>query len=658
VLFIAVHTGMLVSQCKRHNNVDQHTLQLTREYQVNRRSVLKSALLAIAAWRLPLPAWIGAAQAEAPEKHWRHGLSLYGELKYPAGFKHFEYVNPNAPKAGVARQIAIGTFDNFNTAVAGVKGSLAAGMELIYETLSVSALDEVSSEYGLLSEAVSFPPDFSSVSYRLRPQARWHDGKPITPEDVIFSFESLKKYSPQLSAYYRHVTKAEKTGDHEVTFTFDAPGNRELPQIIGQLSVLPKHWWEGTDKNGKQRNIGETTLEPPLGSGPYRIKDFSAGRTIVYERVRDHWSGEINVNIGIHNFDELQYVYFRDTTVALEAFKADNIDWRNENSAKNWATAYDFPAVADKRVVLEEFPIRNSGVMQAFAFNIRRPKFQDPRVRLAFNYAFDFEEMNKQIFYNQYKRIASYFEGTELACSGVPTGRELELLETVRDKVPPELFKKPYANPVNGNPEQIRTNLREAIKLLKEAGYEVRDQQLVNTKTGEPFSVELLAADPSFERVFLFFKPSLERLGITVAVRTVDEAQYENRLRNWDFDIITFAWAESLTPGNEQRGYWGSQSADQPGSLNMIGVKNPAVDAMIEQIIFAKNRADLEAATHALDRILLWNHYVVPQWTYGKVRTARWDRFGRPDPMPKYGRAAFPLVWWWDAARAQKTAGQ
>jgi microcin C transport system substrate-binding protein len=658
VLFIAVHTGMLVSQCKRHNNVAQHTLQLTREYQVNRRSVLKSALLAIAAWRLPLPAWIGAAGAETPDKHWRHGLSLYGELKYPAGFKHFEYVNANAPKGGVARQIAIGTFDNFNTAVAGVKGSLAAGMELVYETLSVSALDEVSTEYGLVSEAVSFPPDFSSVSYRLRSNARWHDGKPITPEDVIFSFESLKKYSPQLSAYYRHVAKAEKTGDHEVTFTFDAPGNRELPQIIGQLSVLPKHWWEGTDKNSKQRNIGETTLEPPLGSGPYRIKDFSAGRTIVYERVKDHWSNDVNVNIGIHNFDELQYIYFRDTTVALEAFKADNIDWRNENSAKNWATAYDFPAVADKRVLLEEFPIRNSGVMQAFAFNIRRPKFQDPRVRLAFNYAFDFEEMNKQIFYNQYKRIASYFEGTELASSGVPTGRELELLETVRDKVPPELFKKPYANPVNGNPEQIRANLREGIKLLKEAGYEVRDQQLVNTKTGEPFSVELLAADPSFERVFLFFKPSLERLGITVAVRTVDEAQYENRLRNWDFDIITFAWAESLTPGNEQRGYWGSQSADQPGSLNMIGIKNPAVDAMIEQIIFAKNRADLEAATHALDRILLWNHYVVPQWTYGKVRTARWDRFGHPDPMPKYGRAAFPLVWWWDAARAQKTAGQ
>jgi microcin C transport system substrate-binding protein len=613
----------------------------------------------MAARRLPLPEWIGAARAE--DKTWRHGLSLYGDLKYQPGFKHFEYVNADAPKGGTARQIAVGTFDNFNMVISEVKGSLAAGVSaagFVYEQLTTSALDEVSSEYCLLAEAVSFPPDFSSVSYRLRPQAKWHDGKPVTVEDVIFSLDAFKKNSPRFSAYYRHVVKAEKTADREVTFTFDAPGNRELPQIIGQLTVLPKHWWEGTDANGKQRNIGETTLEPPLGSGPYRIKDFSAGRDIVFERVKDHWARDLNVRIGINNFDELRFVYFRDTTVALEAFKSDNVDWRNENSAKNWATAYDFPAVSDKRVLLEEFPIRNTGVMQAFAFNIRRPKFQDTRLRLAFNYAFDFEEMNKQIFYNQYKRITSYFEGTELASSGLPTGRELELLEAVRDKVPPELFKKPYTNPVNGNPEQIRTNLREALHLLKEAGYEVRDQQLVNVKTGEPFSLELLAADPSFERVFLFFKPSLERLGITVAVRTVDEAQYENRLRNWDFDMITFAWGESLNPGNEQRGYWGSQAADQPGSENVIGIKNPAVDAMIEHIIFAKNRADLEAACHALDRVLLWNHYVVPQWTYGKVRTARWDRFGHPDPMPKYGAAAFPTVWWWDAAKAAKTSRQ
>jgi microcin C transport system substrate-binding protein len=622
---------------------------------VNRRSLLKSALLALAARPLPLPCWISPALAQAPAKNWQHGLSLFGDLKYPVGFKQFEYVNAKAPRGGTARQIALGTFDNFNMVIGGVKGSLAAGVDLLYESLLISSLDEVSSVYGLLADGVSFPPDFSSASYRLRAGAIWHDGTPVTPDDVMFSFEAFKKYSPQQSAYYRHVAKVEKTGDREVTFTFDGPGNRELPQIIGELTVLPKQWWEGTDKDGKKRDVGETTLEPPLGSGPYRVKDFSAGRNIVYERVKDHWSGDVNVNIGIYNFDELHFEYFRDTTVALEAFKADTIDWRTENSAKNWATAYDFPAVSDKRVLLEEFPIRNVGMMQGFAFNVRREKFQDPRVRLAFNYAFNFEEMNKQIFFGQYHRIASYFEGTELAATGVPSGRELELLETVRDKVPAELFKKPYSNPVNGNPEAIRDNLRESVRLLREAGYDVRDQQLVNGKTNEPFTVEFLAEDPSFERVFLFFKPSLERLGMTVTVRTVDEAQYENRLRSWDFDIVTSGWGESLSPGNEQRGYWGSQAADEPGSLNLIGIKNPAVDAMIDHVIFAKNRADLEAATKALDRVLLWNHYLVPQWTYGKVRTARWDRFGRPDPMPKYGRAAFPTLWWWDADKAAKT---
>ena len=579
---------------------------------------------------------------------------MFDDLKYPAGFGHFEYVNPDSPKGGTAQQIALGTFDNFNSVVAGVKGSLAASVDLIYETLLVSSLDEVSSGYGLLAEAVSFPPDFSSATFRLREQAKWHDGTPVMPDDVIFSFEAFKKYSPQLSAYYRHVTKAEKTGDREVMFTVDTPGNRELPLIIGELTVLPKKWWEAAGNDGKRRNIGETTLEPPLGSGPYRIKDFSAGRHIVYERVKDHWSGSLNVNVGLNNFDELHYEYFRDTTIALEAFKANTVDWRTENSAKNWATAYVFPAVSDKRVLLEEFAIRNVGIMQAFAFNIRRAKFQDPRARLAFNYAFDFEEMNRQIFFNQYNRIASYFAGTELAATGLPAGGELELLEAVRDKVPPEVFTKPYTNPVNGNPEAVHNNLREALRLLKEAGYEVRDTQLVNAKTGEPYAIEFLTEDPTFQRVFLFYKPSLDRLGIATTVRTVDEAQYENRLRSWDFDIITAAWPAPLTPGNELRGYWGSQAAEEPGSYNLIGIKNPAVDAMIDQIVLAKNRADLEAATRALDRILLWNHYVVPQWYYNKVRTARWDRFGHPDLLPKYGRAAFPTVWWWDAKKAVK----
>jgi microcin C transport system substrate-binding protein len=594
-----------------------------------------------------------ALPAFAQEKQWKHGLSLFGELKYPEGFRQFDYVNAAAPKAGTVRQVAFGTYDNFNLVVAGVKGSLASGTNLFVETLMTEALDEVSTEYGLIAEAVSYPADFSSVTYRLRKEARWHDGKPITVDDVIFSFHVIKENSPQLGAYYRHVTKAEKTGDREVTFAFDGPGNRELPQIVGQLFVLPKHWWEGTDAGGKKRDVTQTTLEPPLGSGPYRLKSFVPGRSIVYERVRDHWARDLPVSVGQNNFDEIRYEYFRDTTVALEAFKGDQVDWRTENSAKNWATAYDFPAVADKRVVREEFDIRNIGVMQAFAFNTRRAKFKDARLRRAFNFAFDFEEMNKQIFFGQYKRIASFFEGTELAARGIPEGRELEILNTVKDKVPADLFTRPYTNPVAGDPQKMRNNLREALRLLKEAGYQVKNTRLVNDK-GEHLTVEFLAEDPATERFMLFYKPSLERIGIGVTVRVVDTAQYENRLRQWDFDIIVASWGESLSPGNEQRGFWGSRAADQPGSRNLIGIKNEAIDKLIERVIFTSDRDDLVAATRALDRVLLWNFYVVPQWTYGKVRTARWDRFGRPDNMPKYGLSAFPAIWWWDAARAAK----
>jgi microcin C transport system substrate-binding protein len=631
--------------------------------RLNRRSLLVSALVALAARRFPAFDWMSpAAAAEPPaaptEPAWRHGVSLFGDLKYPPGFKQFDYVNADAPKGGAVREIALGTFDNFNRTVSGVKGTIAAAIDLVYDRLLVSALDEVSTEYGLLAEAVRFPDDFSSATYRLRAEAKWHDGQPITAEDVIFSFNVAKQYSPREAAYYRHVVKVETTGEREVTFTFDGPGNRELPQIVGQLTVLPKHWWEGTDKNGQKRDISATTLEPPLGSGAYRVKEFTPGRTIVYERVPDYWGAKLAVNIGSNNFDEIRYEYFRDSLVAIEAFKGGAVDWRNENSAKNWATAYDFPAVQDKRVIKEEFPINSSGGMQAFAFNIRRAKFQDQRVRRAFNYAFDFEEMNKQIFFGQYTRIASYFAGTELAATGLPEGRELEILQTVRDKVPPEVFTTPYTNPVGGSPEAVRKNLREAVRLLKEAGYEVRNEKLVDAKTGAPYTVEFLADEPAFERVFLFYKPSLERLGMTVGVRTIDDSQYENRMRNWDFDVVIGSWGETLSPGNEQRGYWGSQAADQPGSQNLVGIKNPAVDAMIDAVIFAKSRADLVAATKALDRVLLWNDYVVPQWTYGKLRTARWDRFSHPEPLPKYGLSAFPIIWWWDAAKAAKTGSR
>ncbi len=628
-------------------------MAITRRHLLQSGAFAAAAPALAAATGLPL-ASPARAEAVTGEPVWRHALSLFGNVKYPADFARFDYVNPDAPKGGVARQIMIGTFDNFNPTVAGVKGSIAAAVGLIYESLTTPSEDEVSTEYGALAESVSHPEDFSSVTYRLRPQAKWHDGEPVTPEDVIFSLDSFKKYHPQYSAYYRHVVKAEKAGERDVKFTFDAPGNRELPQIVGQLTVLPKHWWEGTDGEGRKRDISATTLEKPLGSGAYRIKEFVPGRSIALERAKDYWGRDLNINIGRHNFDELRYEYFRDSTVALEAFKGDQVDWRTENSAKNWATYYDFPAVTEKRVLKEEFPNRSSGIMQAFALNIRREKFSDPRVRRALNFAFDFEEMNKQIFFDQYKRVSSYFDGTELASSGLPQGRELEILETVRAQVPAEVFTTAYTNPVGGNPEAVRENLREALRLLKEAGYEVRDRKLVDVKTGTQFALELLVDDPSFERVMLFFKPSLERLGIAVSVRIIDPTQYENRLRSWDFDVVTSSWPESLSPGNEQREYWGSQSADAPGSRNIIGIKNPAIDKLIDRVIFTKDRDDLVAATKALDRVLLWNHYVVPQWNYPKVRTARWDRFGRPSELPKYGLSGFPALWWFDPDRAAR----
>jgi microcin C transport system substrate-binding protein len=594
-----------------------------------------------------------AAHARPANRQWRHGISTFGQLKYPAQFAHFDYVNPRAPKLGTARQGAFGTFDNFNTIVAGWKGNLAAGIELTYESLLTASLDEISTEYGLIAEAVSYPPDFSSATFRLRPQARWHDGRAITPEDVIFSFHAFKTHSPQLAAYYRQVRNAEATGEREVTFRFARPGNRELPLIIGQLTILPKHWWQAADKSGRRRRIADTTLEPPLGSGPYRVGTFEAGQWIIYERVPDYWGSNLNVRIGQNNFDALRFDYFRDLSVMFQAFTADDLDWHVENTARRWATGYGFPAVRDKRVVLEEFPIRNVGIMQGFAFNIRLAKFKDPILRRAFNFAFDFESINRDIFYGQYTRIASYFQGTELACSGLPQGRELEILKPLRGRVPREVFATPYWNPVGGNPEADRANLLEAMRLLEAAGYAVRDFKLVNIKTGEPLSVEFLLQATTYERFVLSYQDSLERLGIDVTVRVVDDVQYENRLRNWDFEIVIAGWDESLTPGNEQRDYWGSRAAHTPGSRNIVGIADQAIDALIDRVVFATDRDELVAATHALDRVLLWHNYVVPQWTYDKVRTARWDRFGKPERMPIYGLSAFPAIWWWDAQRPQ-----
>jgi microcin C transport system substrate-binding protein len=624
---------------------------------ITRRHLLQSgAFAAIAPLGIAtgLPAVDQAhAQAASGEPAWRHALSLFGDIKYPADFKRFDYVNPDAPKGGTVRQLEIGTFDSFNIVVAGAKGLVAGGVSLIHQTLMTQSFDEVDSAYGTLAEAAAFPDDFSYVIYRLRPAARWHDGKPVTADDVIFSFEAFKKNSPMYSSYYRHIVKCEKVGERDVKFTFDGPGNRELPTITGQLIILPKHWWEGTDSQGRKRDVSATTLDIPLGSGPYRIKEFVAGRSLLLERVQDYWGKDLPQSIGQNNFDQIRYEFFRDDTVAREAFKADQLDWILERSAKEWSVAYDFPAVRENRVIKEKFPIRSSGRMQGFGFNLRRALFKDARLRRAFNYAYDFEEMNRQLSTGEYTRDNSYFDGTELASSGLPEGLELKILETVRDQVPAEVFTTPYQNPVGGNPEAVRNNLREATRLLKEAGFEIRDRKLVDP-AGQPVSIEILNPDQGMERIALFYKPSLERLGIAVSVRTVDDVQYQNRIRSFDFDITTVIWGQSLSPGNEQREFFGSQAADRPGTRNIPGIKNPAVDALIERIIFAKDRAELVASSKALDRVLLWNFYVVPQFTYGFQRYARWDRFSHPEPLPQYGVAGFPSLWWWDADKAAK----
>jgi microcin C transport system substrate-binding protein len=625
---------------------------------ITRRHLLQGGAAAAMVPALGLPAGVPAispahAQAAPDGLVWRHAMSLFGDAKYPTDYKRFDYVNPDAPKGGAVRQLEIGTFDNFNPVIAGLKGSIASGVGLINQSLTSQSLDEVATSYGLLAEAAAHPDDFSYVIYRLRANARWHDGKPVIPADVIFSFDALKKNSPMYSAYYTHITKCEQVGDRDVKFTFDGPGNRELPLIAGEVTVFPKHWWEGTDAQGRKRDISATTLEPPLGSGPYRIKEFVAARSMVLERVPDYWGKDLPQSVGQDNFDLIRYEFFRDDTVSREAFKADQLDWILERSAKEWAAAYDFPAVRDGRVIKEKFPIRSVGRMQGFALNMRRPLFKDVRVRRAFNYAYDFEEMNRQLSSGEYSRDNSYFDGNELASSGLPEGIELQILEPLRDQIPAEIFTTPYQNPVGGNPESVRNNLREATRLLKEAGFEVRDRKLVDP-SGQPVSVEILCRDPGDERIALFYKPSLERLGMTVSVRTVDDVQYQNRLRSFDFDLTTALWAQSLSPGNEQREYFGSQSADRPGSRNIPGIKNPAVDALIEKIIFAKNRAELVAASKAMDRVLLWNFYVVPQFTYGFQRYARWDRFSHPDPLPKYGVSGFPSVWWYDADKAAK----
>ena len=584
-------------------------------------------------WAFLAVALLVAAPATATP---RHGLAMHGQPKYPAGFAHFDYVNPDAPKGGELRLADLGPFDSLNPFI--TKGQTPDGATLPFDTLMESAADEPFSEYGLIAETVETPPDRAWVTFTLRPQARWHDGRAITADDVMFSFDILRnRGAPHFRFYYAGVERVEKLGERAVRFVFKPGDNRELPLILGQLPILPRHYWQG-------RAFDETTLEAPLGSGPYRIAKFEPGRFILYERVPDYWAKDLPTQKGRYNFDRIRYDIYRDSTVALEALKAGEYDLRAENEAKKWATAYgDWSAVKAGRAVLREYRHQMPSGMQGYAFNLRRPLFFDLRVRHALALAFDFEWTNRNLFYGQYARTNSYFDNSELAGRGLPAADELALLEPLRAQVPPEVFTQAFQSPVTDPDLGIRPNLRRAMALLEQAGWRVADGKLVD-RNGQPFRFEILLSSPAFERITLPFARNLARLGIDASVRTVDPTQYVNRVRGRDFDMIVQSWGQSLSPGNEQSMFWSSTAADQPGSGNVGGIRDPAVDRLVDAVIAAPDRTRLVAATRALDRVLSWNWYVIAQWHSPITRVAYWDKFGQPDGIPLQGWQLF--TWW------------
>jgi microcin C transport system substrate-binding protein len=587
------------------------------------------------------------AGAEGTKKH--HALSLIGTPKFPADYPHFDWVNPDAPKGGTLRQQVTGTFDNLNPFT--IKGDTAAGMGELFDTLMAPSPDEPATQYGLIAEWASYPDDYSSVTFKIRDGAKFHDGSPITPEDVIYSLEAMKEADPRRKLYWKNVVKGEKTGEREVTFFFDVKGNRELPFITGELMVMSKAYWTGRNANGELRDVTKTTLEPPVGSGPYRIKSFEAGRRIVLERVKDYWALGLPVVKGQSNFDEIVFVYFLDDTAPFEEFKAGRIDIWPESSAANWANRYAFDAAKSGQVKKELLPHKRVAGMQAFVFNTRRTQFQDVRVRKALGLTFNFEAANKNRFYGAYIRAQSYFDNSEFAAKGLPEGRELEILNTVKDSVPPEVFTTPYATPSAPTDADHRKNMGEAFKLLQAAGWTVKDAQLRDA-AGKTLDAEFLLVQPNFEAVVLPFIADLKKLGVNASVRVVDTSQYKRRGDQHDFDIIVDSFGQSHSPGNEQRDYWGSAAADKEGSNNTIGIKNPAIDKLIDYVIFAKDRDELVSATRALDRVLLWNYYVIPQWYFPYDRVAIWDVFGRPAKLPS--QLPFSTSAWWIEPEKEK----
>lgn len=572
------------------------------------------------------------------EEEWRHGGTLFGELKYDEGFAHYEHVNPDAPKGGTFYQAVPGSFDSFNPFV--VRGRAPAGLNytggLLYDTLFDQSIDQPSAAYGLVAEAFRHADDHSWASFRLHPQARWHDGRPITVEDVIWSLEVLKANQPLFTQYYRNVVGAEKTGEREVTFRFDVAGNRELPIIMGDMPVLPKHWWEGEDAQGNKRNIAEPLNEPPLGSGPYRIADFEFGNHVHWERVADYWGAELGPRKGRYNFDRIEYTYIQDENALWEAFKKGGIsDTRGENRSQRWATEYDFPAFERGEVVRQIFPTSGSQTYQGFFFNLRKEKFRNAKLREALTLLFNYEFMNEKLFYGLYTRTDSYFEGGELQSSGLPEGRELEILEAYRGRIPERVFTETFTLPVHDSPGATRNHQRQAVRLFREAGYTFTGGRMLDAN-GEQLTIEFLGDNPVDERVTNPFIEDLRKLGIDASLRIVDTAQYKNRQDNFEYEIIVGLARQSLSPGNEQRDYWASASANSPGTRNYAGIADPVIDELVERIIVAPDRNELVALTRALDRVLLWNFFSIPQWHNPEIWFSWWNRVRLTEKQPLY----------------------
>ncbi len=586
-----------------------------------------------------------ATAGDAPDGA-RHGLSAFGELKYPPDFRHFDYVNPDAPTGGRLSMIGTAgliTFNSFNPFI--IKGDPAQGMALLFDSLMTRAYDEPDAVYGLVAHSAKLEPDRSGVTFYMRPEATFADGSPVTAADVIFTYETLKRDGrPIYNAMLSDVEEAEALDDHTVRFTFNGPGKRRLPMMIAQLPILSKAHYQ-------ERPFNESTLEPPLGSGPYEIVDFKQGRFVTLRRRDDYWGWELPVNQGRYNFGELRYEYFRDRTAELEALKAGEFDLREEFTSKSWATEYDIPQVRSGRMKLMTLDEGRPSGAQGFFINTRREKFADRRVRKALDYAFDFEWTNENLFYGLYERTASYFENSPLKAEGAPSEAELALLEPYRDQLPESVFEDAYLPPESDGSGRDRRKLRQASRLLNEAGWIIRDGRRVNAETGEPLEIEFLIFSPTFERVIGPYVRNLDMIGIDARIRRVDPSQFQERMKSFDFDIATQRFVLNQTPGPELRNYFGSDAAEAKGSFNLAGISSPVIDALIDEVLAAETREQMQTAARALDRVLRAGHYWVPQWYKTAHHLAFWNKFSWPETKPPYDRGVIE-TWWYDEDKA------